>query len=229
MKVNFGAIVSEGRGSIGGTTFSRNRGGAYSRNRTIPTDPATAAQIAQRARFATISASWATLTDAQRNTWQQAVSEYVYTDVFGKAHVYSPFVLFQQCNLNLLLIGSTMITEAVPPQEKINYEGLTITATSVVQDIVINTGISQAGPNQATAYYATPMYSPGISYVKNKFRYMNFIPAEDPTQSYGFNGEYSAVFGLLVAGFKVSVMIRMINTLSGEASSMITASTIIIP
>ncbi|KKL73251.1 hypothetical protein LCGC14_2076760, partial [marine sediment metagenome] len=59
-----GPTVAAISGSIGGTVYSRNRGGAYIRNRAIPVDPNTSFQINVRAILAAQSQNWADLTDA---------------------------------------------------------------------------------------------------------------------------------------------------------------------
>lgn len=57
MKVE-STIFSEMRGSLGGMTASRNRYGAYVRNRTIPVDPRSALQIDIRNAMADQKAYW---------------------------------------------------------------------------------------------------------------------------------------------------------------------------
>lgn len=56
-------------GSIGGTTFSHNRFGMYTRARRMPVNPNTASQQDARNAFASGSAAWRDLTEAQRDAW----------------------------------------------------------------------------------------------------------------------------------------------------------------
>lgn len=64
-------IVSAASGSVGGCTYSRNRYGSYIRNRSIPVNPASAAQNAVRGALATLVARWtSTLTTSQRTLWE---------------------------------------------------------------------------------------------------------------------------------------------------------------
>lgn len=63
-------LVTQASGSIGGVTFSHNRGGMYMRARSIPTDPATVQQTAIRGFVASLSSLWnGLLTPAQRLAW----------------------------------------------------------------------------------------------------------------------------------------------------------------
>lgn len=63
-------LVTQVSGSIGGTTFSHNRGGLYQRARAIPTDPATALQTTLRGIFTSLVNNWTdVLTPGQRDQW----------------------------------------------------------------------------------------------------------------------------------------------------------------
>lgn len=58
-------------GSIGGTTYSHNRFGAYKRNRSIPVNPNTDRQVAVRNAVRSLTINWQTvLTQAQRDAWE---------------------------------------------------------------------------------------------------------------------------------------------------------------
>jgi len=64
------ALVSRGSGSIGGMTWSRNRGGMYIRSRATPTNPNTTFQQKVRSAAAQLAALWSnTLTQVQRDAW----------------------------------------------------------------------------------------------------------------------------------------------------------------
>lgn len=62
-------FLGELSGSARGLVFSHNKGGAYVRGRTIPTNPTTLKQSAVRAILATLSSSWSGLTAGQRAEW----------------------------------------------------------------------------------------------------------------------------------------------------------------
>ncbi len=65
-----GGGVASISGSLGGVTFSRNKGGAYVRNRTVPTNPGTIFQGAVRSILADLTSRWNdNLTALQREGW----------------------------------------------------------------------------------------------------------------------------------------------------------------
>lgn len=66
-----GPAISEIRGSQGGTTFSRNRHGQYTRQRSVPVNPNSERQVLARDRFNTLATRWRdTLTSDQRAAWE---------------------------------------------------------------------------------------------------------------------------------------------------------------
>jgi hypothetical protein len=62
--------ITQASGSVGGATYSHNRGGLYIRSRTVPVNPNTAPQQTVRTQLANLTNRWAnTLTAVQRDSW----------------------------------------------------------------------------------------------------------------------------------------------------------------
>lgn len=77
-------IFTQVSGSVGGSTFARNKGGLYVRARSVPVNPNTTAQIAARDAFSTLVDSWTTiLTQLQRDSWDVYALNTPVTNVFG--------------------------------------------------------------------------------------------------------------------------------------------------
>lgn len=83
MKVSFGGGVADGRGSIGGVTFSRNRYGSYARKRVVPVNPNTSEQVRARSTFQAAVTAWRQLTDAQRAAWANYAAQTPVQDKLG--------------------------------------------------------------------------------------------------------------------------------------------------
>lgn len=85
-------VYSAASGSIGGITYSRNRGGMYTRARAVPTNPNSVRQVAARAGFSAAVRLWTEdLTGAQRDGWRTYADATPFTDSLG-----SPLVLTGQ-------------------------------------------------------------------------------------------------------------------------------------
>ena len=72
-------------GSIGGHTYSHNKGGQYIRRRSIPVNPTSTRQTLSRSRLATASAAWGALTPDQRASWNTYAEVHPVTDALGSS------------------------------------------------------------------------------------------------------------------------------------------------
>ncbi len=79
------ALVTQASGSIGGMTAAHNKGGLYLRGRSIPTNPATAAQVAVRGFLRDLTSAWQeVLTAAQRDAWATYADNVLIPDALGE-------------------------------------------------------------------------------------------------------------------------------------------------
>ena len=86
-------MITDIRGSQGGTTFSRNTFANYMRNKTSPVNPNTVAQQLVRNRLAAMSQSWGGLTAAQRTAWIDGAPVWSNNNIFNQAINYTGFSL----------------------------------------------------------------------------------------------------------------------------------------
>lgn len=158
MKAKFGAIVVDGRGKIGGHVASKNRGGAYFRTKVSPSQPNSTYSSAVRARLSSIASSWRSLTEAQRSQWNDAVSSYKKTNIFGDVRNPSGFNLYQELNNNLVNAGEAMVT--IPPTPKAVDA---LTSLSAAADNSSNSLILTFAPAIAVGHAALIRATPAIS------------------------------------------------------------------
>lgn len=214
-KIKLGAIVVAMSGKLGGHVFATNKGGAYMRTKTTPTNPQTSFQTAVRSIFATLSTAWSGLTASQRLTWNKAVEAFKRTDVFGDLKVPSGKSLHQRLNQNLVMKGIAALTSAPLPAEI-----LTATLASIVfdDDAILNLTFDSTPASGSTLLYATAPVSNGTSFVKNRLRYIELTNAItlDVLDAYD---DYTDRFGFPDAGSKVFFGVRFMNA-NGEVSPM---------
>ncbi len=67
------AILS---GKLEGTIYARNKAGYYIKGYTMPLDPATSAQQANRSRFSSAASTWHAMTDAAKALWNDYGAQY---------------------------------------------------------------------------------------------------------------------------------------------------------
>lgn len=226
MKMKFGAIVVDGRGKIGGHVASKNRAGAYLRTKVTPVNPRTVAQAAVRSRLASLSIAWRGLTEAQRLAWNDAVTNYARTDIFGDLRNPSGINLFQKLNNNLLNVGETRIE--MPPTPAAVGAILTLEVTAVSGGALTIEFTPTPGPTgNKLVVRATPAISPGKSFVKSEFRQVAVLDAAAASPNVTTT-DYEAVFGAVgSADQKIFVEAFYVNAATGQAGVPLQASCII--
>lgn len=226
-KVKFSALISEMRNKLNGSVFSRNRGGAYLRNKVTPLNPQTAAQVEARSLLATFSQAWRALTQVQRDAWNSAVSNWTTTDVFGDSVKPTGATLFIRLNINIANAGGTVITSPPSPVGVASLVTLSVLASEVSGQVQITFTEAAVPADEALVLEATPNLSPGVSNANSQFRVIGRLDEGD-TSPFVATSFYTAKFGALSGGQKLFVRAKFISTLTGETSQKLVASTIVI-
>lgn len=111
--VRYGGGVVQMSGSIGGTTFARNRFGNYARGRTKPINPQSARQVKVRAIIAYLVEHWSeTLTDAERASWNTYADNVAMTNKLGETIHLSGFNHFIRSNTWGIELGRAVVEPA---------------------------------------------------------------------------------------------------------------------
>lgn len=211
-------------GKVGGSVNSHNRGGAYVKNFVMPTNPSTVYQIDARNIFTTNSQAWRGLTQAQRNAWIAAAPEFPYSNAMGDTKILSGNALYNKLNINLMVAGLPAITSPPSPAGVVGI--LTNVPTYIAGVISIAFTPTPVTTGQSMLLWATPGVSPGVSYVKNKYRLLKVFPAATASPITPI-AAYLARFGAASVGSKVFFGLQPINNTTGETGLMLTASTIV--
>lgn len=108
--VRYGGGVVQMTGSVGGTTYARNRYGNYARARTKPVNPNSVLQQEVRTVMAYLCERWAeTLTAIQRTAWNDYASAVVMKNKLGEAIKLSGFNHYIRSNATLSRRGETLV------------------------------------------------------------------------------------------------------------------------
>lgn len=172
--IKAGALIAEIRGSVGGATFARNRGGQYVRNRSIPLNPQSPRQVEVRQEFGNLSNLWSTtLTPAQRTAWGVYAQNVPLPNALGEDRNVSGINMFSRgnsllldCGMALADDGPTVFTQgpSFTPTITIDASADTLTVTNLGGYLPASQGtigllIAQSLPVQ-----------PGVNFYKSPFR-----------------------------------------------------------
>ena len=215
MKIKYSALVSEVRGKLNGSVASRNRSGAYLRNKVTPNNPQTSFQQGARALLSTFSQAWRSLTQAQRDAWNSAVSNFQRTNVFGDIVNPTGKNLYTLLNVNLDLAGASAIST---PPLPVAIDEPTITAVSYEDPntaALVEITVDNVESDQAYKVFATAPSSPGISNFNSKYRLIATLDAP-ATTALDVTTEYVARFGNPIEGQKAAFKVVPFSNTTGQ-------------
>lgn len=110
--VKFGGGVVQVSGSIGGTTFARNRSGNYMRSRTKPVNPNSPRQQAARTIMQFLTEEWGDhLTPAQRAAWENYAAAVSWLNALGETIKLTGFNHYIRSNFARLQVGEAQIED----------------------------------------------------------------------------------------------------------------------
>lgn len=225
-KVKFTAVVADMRNKLNGSVFARNRGGAYVRTKVTPLNPQSVRQVAARNLLTSLAQGFRSLSQAQITAWNEAVTQWQTTDIFGDLVSPTGLALYVRLNSNISNGGGTLISNPPAPVGAAALTDLSV-AAQVTGDVFDITFVPGTVPADHSLYIeSTAMLSPGINNANSRFRYidMQSATATSPIDAFG---PQTGKFGSLVAGQKVYVRCKFINVLTGEVSLALKASAIV--
>lgn len=147
-------------GSIRADTFSRNRYGAYTRNRSIPVNPNTPAQTTVRNRFRDLTQTWQTLSSSQQDAWANYASLHPRFNKLGETIILSGSAQYIATNA-LRQAAGLSASPVVPDTPEGVFSDITVVAT------IDTTGptrvLTIAGINQPTSNVVICKGGPPVS------------------------------------------------------------------
>jgi hypothetical protein len=225
MKTKWGALMTDGRGKIGGQVASKNRAGSYMRNKVTPVNPASVDQTTVRNRLGNLSQSWRGLTAAQRDAWNGAVSNFATTDIFGDLKNPSGFNLYQRLNNIKVLLGEDPSNTPPNPTSVGQFSNLVLTYTSGTPALSLAFDVL-AGDDAGYILYATAPQSAGVSFVKSEYRIIK-SSGNNPTSPLNILADYVAKFGSVGAvGTKIFVKLVPAGSTTGITGTALSTSTV---
>jgi len=184
--IKFGGGVVQMAGSIGGTTFARNRFGNYARARTKPTNPNTQQQQKVRSSIAALTARWSQiLTADQRTAWNLYAANLNMLNRLGETVQLSGFNHYIRSNM-LLLQNDLTPVDAGPTIFELPAKDptLAITASEITQQISITFDNTLDWANETGGYmfkFQGIPQNPQRNFFTGPWRLLGHIDGNDAT------------------------------------------------
>lgn len=211
-------ILAQISGSINGTTFAHNQGGAYARNRSAVTNPKTGRQDQVRTTMSSLSKMWGqSLTEEQRTAWNAYGASVAVINRLGDTISLSGIAAFMR--INMFFVGtigggvsfSPPSTDPTPPGTVIpSFTSLSILeGTDPPFDVELIT--SAAATGYGFVLWISPSISPGIRFYRGPYESMALTPGGvDPEVMLAVNSTT-----VLAAGQSRAMKLTMYNSTSG--------------
>lgn len=217
-KVMHGTLAGQVSGSVGAETYSRNRYGAYVRNRAKPVVPVTEFVLNAKARLSAESARWNTLDADERLAWQTWAQTNPITDRLGQSQILTGHAAFVGINTRLAFAGNSVID--VPPVAAAPVALTTLTGTWDIGagDFELAFTPTPLGATEKLWVQAAVVDRAGINFVKNLLKVVVVSAAAQAT-GYDTQAAIESRFGALAVGQIVVVMASVFSTATGLLSS----------
>lgn len=213
-----GPTVATVSGSIGGTTFSRNRYGAYMRNRAKPVVNTSEAAMAAKVLMTTASQAWQNLTVGQRLAWSEWARRNPIVGSLGDVQVVSGHAAYVGIYCRMSIIGETPLD--LPP---ITPAPAGLTAASFVA--------TEATGTVAITFLATPLAadhylwirgcyvaSAGITWIANQLRLCGVSVGAD-VSPFEAGTLIEARLGDMTVGHRLILWVSVASGITGLLSS----------
>ena len=178
MKVISG-VAAAGSGSLGRFTWSRNRSGAYIREKAVPVNPNTVFQQLMRSHFANLSTAWLNeLTAVQREAWIAYALAVLLPDALGNMQSIGGNAMFIKCNAGRLQAGKTRIDSGPVILTLAELSAVTLTATGATDALsfgYVNSDLWATAVGGHLFLFASRPQSPSISSFKGPYRFVAVV------------------------------------------------------
>lgn len=226
-KIVPGPMIASASGSIGGTVFSRNRGGAYVRNRSIPITSTTTFALAAKNRFSTFSAAWSGLTDAERNAWLAYSLQNPVTDTLGFPRNLTGHQSFVAINCRRDLAGDAQLNDPPIVVAPDGLSTLVLAADIGLGNVDITFTPTPLAATEHIWLQGAVTNSPGITFVENLYKHI-LVDAAASASPLDIQVLIEARLGTLIVGQKLFVLASVYDDASGLLSQPLRAEAAVI-
>ena len=195
-------VYSSASGSIGGITYSRNKGGMYTRTRAKPTNPNSIRQQASRAYLGNAVQQWATnLSELERNSWRNYAAQVPMLDKLGQMKHRTGQQMFIRSYVANMVIAGVAAPDQMngPPDLGANVTGVRATATlepslgiGEVESVLswqTNAILASASDGDGwLGLYIGPPVSDGVSYWKGPYQFATRAEVSVDDSAVSFTG-----------------------------------------
>jgi hypothetical protein len=200
-RVQYGAIITDLKGNIGGQTFQNGNVSKVLRNKGYRAGTSSVRRQAANTNITSQASRWKSLTDGERDTWEAAVESWPFTDKYGNAYFGTGYQVFIAYNSALVQLGLSVNTAPGVVTASYDLGGVLTVGWNVISLLT-----------QWIQIFVSPPISPGRNGNNVVYRYMNKADQSDGDE-WSDTPNYSSVWGLPPVGSKIMFKLVFRNPL----------------
>jgi len=218
MLIQFGSIVSDARGKLGGSVFSKNAFGANAFSFQKQVVRRFNASQVRRSRFGYFAQRWKALTQAQRDSWIAAALTVTFTNRFGVAYNPTGFSLFQSCSINRYNAGGANFTTAPAMTYPDPLPSLSLLWVSNVPLLFVDFAAAYDGTNNPVSVFASQRFSDGRAFTNRTLLFLK-LSTGVLAGATDYSTEYDNAFGQMAGNNSTTVKVVPVRLSSGLAGT----------
>jgi hypothetical protein len=192
-RIIYGAIGTEIRGSIGGTTFQKNAYGFTIKNKPNMVKPNTMQQNSMKKYMGMITSAWANLATNNKDQFNSYASSFPQYAKHNSAAQLSGFAVFTRWNVQRLISGQEIETEIVQENQPLGNHSLMLSRYSDALDFHVEW--QNPSENWNINYYFSRVVGSSQYFIGTRTRF--FLMGYDSTDTESIAAQYIATFGAL--------------------------------
>jgi len=192
-RVQYGSIITDMFGSIGGLTYQHNKSGKIVRVKPVPHRKSSVNQQARQTAFTDIIRSWYDLTSTQKYNWNVFANANTKFNVWNEEKTLNGYNWFLSINNYLKMVGETPLV--IPPTyaTPLAVPTFSIEWDDITNEIAWSPYFAHA--NEYLLVYMSPFLRSIGLYDRKQLRHVGTV-APGTTASYDWGSDYTSVFGL---------------------------------
>jgi hypothetical protein len=195
--LQFGTIVTDAKGKIGGQVFQGGFNCKVLRNSSYNTGTRSPRRQGSTGNLSYVAGFWKSLSNIERAEWEAITDVWTFTDRFGNVYEGTGYQVFCSYNKALVDMGLYMVGEPAPP---VVAPGFSLTSVQVDGPGNIRvTWSMEAGSNSIVSIYMTRALTPGLN--SRNLRFRKIVQFDDSgTSPFNSLSTYQPVWGQPLLG-----------------------------
>lgn len=225
--VKYSGLITELKGSVGGSTFQSSKSGFSVRNKPNPRNRRTSRQSVNRISVATLSQVWRNLSESGRLAWETAAPNWPATNRYGDTILLSGFDVFMSSNLGRLYVDQSPNLIAVNPAALNTYPGPSMVISVAAGTALLTWSGVAVQTEQVMDIRCTRMMSAGRGYRATGFVSVTKLPSGTASSQDLWSALVARLGQSPVLGSKIWFEQVIYSTTSGNKSAPVPFSAIV--